>query len=140
MMVRYTFPGTTFQFSYPETTPRRFPVALKETHRDNVSRVHLTSLDSRELYFEVTCYYALTAREGYDQLKEGMQERFGECTVTELQKTRLNGSPAFVFSFQCPFIHRKVYFLEKASATYRVLYDPTLPLNEQVLASVTVTD
>jgi len=136
-MARFFFPGTTLQFSYPETTPKGFPVTVKETHRDNVSRVHLTSPDSLELYFEVTSYNNLTAQEGYELLKRDVEERFMEYEMGELQKTRLNGSPAFVFSFRGSFRQRKVYFLEKGFVTYRILYDPTLPLNEQILASVT---
>lgn len=137
-MPHFSFPDTTLQFSYPQTTPKRRPVTLKETHRDNVSRVHLTSPDSLELYFEVTSYTNLTAQEGYELLKRDVEERFMECEISDLQKTRLNGFPAFVFSFQWPFRQRKVYFVERESVTYRILYDPTLPLNEQVLASVTV--
>ena len=139
-MTRFSFPETTFQFIYPETTPKGSPVTVKETHRDNVSRIYLTSRDSLELYFEVTRYNDLTAREGYQQLKEEVEERFAECEVTELQKTRLNGSPAYVFSFQWPFNQRKVYFLEKGSETYRILYDPSLRLNEQILATITAPD
>lgn len=137
-MPHFSFPDTTLQFHYPQTTPKRFPVTIKESHRDNISRVHLISPDSLELYFEVTSYTNLTAQEGYELLKNDVVERFMECEVSDLQKTRLNGFPAFVFSFQWPFRQRKVYFVEKESVTYRILFDPTLPLNEQILASVTV--
>lgn len=136
-MPRFSFPDTTLQFSYPEITPQKRPVAIQETHRDNVSRVHLTSPHSLELYFEVTLYHNLTAQEGYEQLKKDVEERFSECRVTDLQKTRLNGYPAYVFSFQWLFQQRKVYFLERGTVIYRILYDPTLPLNEQILATLT---
>jgi hypothetical protein len=136
VMPIFSFPESTLRFSYPATTPRGHSVEVKQTHNDNISRVHISSLDSREIYFELTHYVNLTPQDGYQQLKTDVEERMDECRVTPLTPTFLNGHKAFGFSFHWQDRERNVLLIEAEMALFRVVYDPESKLNEEILASM----
>jgi len=56
--------------------------------------------------------------------------------ITELRATTLGSLPAYIYSFQWPEKERAVILIEWESSTYRIIYDPGSPLNEQIIATI----
>jgi hypothetical protein len=123
-------------FRYPQATPQGHIVEWAESQKDDVVRVHFTSKDSQELYFEVTKYFGLPAQVEYQQHKESLEERPEEFVVSGLKEIHWMSQPAYEYSIKWDNRARMVILLETDDATYRILYDPYSPLNIQILSTL----
>lgn len=123
-------------FRYPPTTPQGHPVEKTESQKDDVVRVHFTSKNSQELYFEVTKYFGLPAQVEYQQHKKSLEERTEEFVVSDLKEILWMSQPAYEYSIKWDNSARAVILLETDQATYRILYDPYSPLNIQILSTL----
>jgi hypothetical protein len=83
---RFNDPRFGLVFKYPEETPLGHAVDKAESQQDEFVRVHLTSRDSKELYFEVTKYHIISAQIEYQQHRENLEQRFSELIITELKE------------------------------------------------------
>ena len=128
------------QFRYPPNTPQGYSVDKSESQQDDALRVHFISRDSQELYFEVTKYSALLARIEYQQHKAELEKRFSELVITESKEISWKSLPAYEYSFEWSKGTRSVILFERNGATYRILYDPRSPLNNQMLSTFEWTD
>jgi len=128
------------QFRYPPNTPQGYFVNKSESQQDDALRVHFVARDSQELYFEVTKYPAFLAQVEYQQHKADLEKRLDEFRITELKKITWKSLPAYEYSFEWSRGTRSVILFERNGATYRILYDPRSPLNNQVLSTLEWTD
>lgn len=126
------------EFTYPDPTPEGHSVERKDDDRSDAQRVHLSSPSSGELYFEASRFVGLTPQQEYGRHRPYLEQRFGEGSVTELSEATLSERPAFRYGFEWSEAERAVLLLPVADDTYRFLYDPRSPLNEEILATVTV--
>ena len=138
----FTDPRFKLRFNYPATTPEGHAVEKVEEQHDDAVRIHLSSRDSQELYFEVTKYPDLIAREEYERHKAYLEQRFAgfDFAIGELQETSLASRPAHTYTFRWRDAERTVMLIHKDGATYRIIYDPRSPLNAQVLSTVAFPD
>jgi hypothetical protein len=112
-------------------------VDVRETDQADFLRVHLVSNDSQEIYFEVTLYSDLPAQAGYAELEAALKSRFGkDVSISELQNATLAALPVLECAFRWPQGERRVIFVQRGKALYRLLYNPRSPLNKQILATV----
>jgi hypothetical protein len=133
----FSHPDFSFYFQYPDPTPEGYVVERKEGGVEPaVTRVHLTSPGSQELYFEVGCYPDLTAEAAYEQFKEVLTRQFGEVEVGSLEGTTVAGRPGFTFTFRWAAGTRAVVFVPYNGILYRIVYNPQSPLNVQVLSTL----
>lgn len=142
---RFTRPGWEVEFSYPAVTPEGHAVERAEEqakdHRGDIDRVHLTSPESGELYFEAARFRDLTPQDEYLNHTRYLRQRFGEDAVTDLKETTLAGRPAWAYGLRKDEgEERSMLMLQMGTDTYRFIYDPRSELNDQVLASVTVAE
>jgi len=126
----------TLLFKVPEATPQGHFVDKTEGEQGESIRVHFTSRDSKELYFEVTKYEALTPQTEYQQHRTNLEKRFSKFSITELKEIDWKSLSAYEYSFEWDQGKRSIILVEWDHATYRFLYDPRSPLNLQVLSTV----
>jgi hypothetical protein len=83
------------EFSYPLTTPQGHAVEQLEEHvedhRGDMERVHLSSPESGELYFEIARFRELTPRDDYLSHGKYLAQRFGPDSVSPLVETTVEG-------------------------------------------------
>jgi hypothetical protein len=84
---RFKDPRVGLVFKYPERTPQGQIVDKAESQQATAVRIHITSRDSKELYFEVTKYHGLFSQGEYQQHRENLEQRFSELTITELEES-----------------------------------------------------
>ena len=132
------------EFSYPAVTPRGQTVERDETPFREYGRVHLSSPDKEELYVEVVRFGGLAPQEEYRAHRPYLEQRFGADAITALTETNLCGRPAWAYSFAWDEAdrprERAVLLVQVGHDTYRIIYDPRSSVNEQVIATVTITD
>lgn len=127
-------------FRYPQITPQGHSINRAERQEDNSVRVHFTSKDSRELYFEITKYFDLPAPDEYQHHKESLERRPEEMLVSDLKEIRWMSQPAYEYSFKWNQGARVAMLIEETeNTTYRILYDPNSPLNVQILSTLQST-
>ena len=132
----FVYPGFALGFRYPEITPQGHIAEKAETQDEERIRIHFTSKDSPELYFEITKYVHLPAQVEYQEHKEYLENRPGEYVVSDLKEIRWMSQRAYEYSIKWREGARIVMLIEADDSTYRVLYDPNSPLNVQVLTTI----
>ena len=128
--------GWSIQFDYPDPTPQGFAIRRDETPFRANERVHLSSPESQELYFEVVRFRELAPEDEYTSHKPYLEQWFGTDSVTALTETSLHGRPVLTYAFRWDGGERSVLLLQEGGDTYRVIYDPRSPLNADVLATL----
>ena len=144
---RFTRPGFRVEFSYPAVTPQGQTVERTEQQVDDprgkMERVHLSSPDRQELYFELARFHGITPEDEYANHKPYLEQRFGADGLSELTGTTLLGRPANAYAIRWDEegrpMERAVRLLRVGGDTYRVIYDPRSELNNQVIATLTVS-
>jgi hypothetical protein len=132
----FVYPGFALGFRYPQTTAQGHIVEKVESQTDEAIRVHITSKDSHELYFEITKYINLPAQVEYQEHKEYLENRPGEYVVSDLKEIGWMSQRAYEYSIKWHQGRRVVILMEADNATYRILYDPNSPLNAQILSTL----
>ena len=123
-------------FQYPRTTPQGHTVEKAESQGDEWVRVHFTSKDSRELYFEITKYFDLRAQVEYQRHRAFLQESLEQFSISVLKEIHWMSQSAYEYSFKWEQGARVVILLESDHTTYRILYDPYSPLNARILSTL----
>jgi hypothetical protein len=137
-------PGFSVHLRYPAVTPRGHAVERTEEraddHRGNLERVHLRSRDGGELYVELVRFFGLTPEEEYASHRPALERGFGAGSVTALDQTSVQGRPAWTYGFRWDEGERAVLLLQVGGDTYRLIYDPRSPLNDEVVETLAISD
>jgi hypothetical protein len=132
--------GFKLRFSYPTVTPEGHEVDLAEEESEGASRVHLTSRDSQEIYVEITHFAGLTPDQEYAHHRPYLEQRFGAGSVGEAGTSTLGGFPVWTYAFRWDQGERSVILFNLGGDTYRIIYDPRSPLNEQIISTISVLE
>jgi hypothetical protein len=124
------------QFKYPSLAPDAEPVETVETQQGGMLRLHVLAPKSREVYFEVCKYDALSAKAEYQRHKEYLLKQFDSLVISELDETMLASLPGYEYTFRWDQGERIVLLVERGSTTYRIIYDPRFPVNLQILSTL----
>ena len=132
-----------FAVAIPDTTPRGQTVSAERGSRGNAFVLHAESPDQSELYFEVTTYPVRSDhRELIATQQQFLRGNAPDAELGAIVTTTLAARPATAFDFkgtlQGRLKARRFLFVDGAHHTYRVVYDPTSPLNETVLQSLEI--
>jgi hypothetical protein len=136
--VEFTRPEFKLRFRYPAITARGQRVEIREQQHNGGYRVHLTAREGAEIYVEFFRFPDLRPSEEYARHREYLVGRFGPDAVSELTETGLRGSPAVSYSFRGEGMERAVLSLQLGRDTYRIISDPRAPLNDEVIATVSI--
>lgn len=131
-----TFDDPRFEltFRYPDPTPQGRPVEVLEGGYTYGLRMHFASPE-RELYIEVVRFDPLPHEEEHARHKALLEGRDREHSVSALTPATLAGRPADSYVFTFPEGRRVALLLSTATATYRVIYNPESPLNDDIIAT-----
>ena len=124
------------QFQYPSTSPNGESVERVETQREGLVLVHIISPSSREVYFEVSKYEAISAQEEYQRHKEFLPGQFHPLAITDLKEVVCDSLPAFEYTFEWRQGRRTVILVERKNTTYRILFNPRSTVNLQILSTL----
>src|SRR5262245_57067768 len=95
----FVYPGFALGFRYPQITSQGHIVEKVETQDEGRIRVHFTSKESHELYFEITKYIdLLPAQVEYQNHKKYLENRSDEYMVSELKEIRWMSQTAYEYS------------------------------------------
>lgn len=132
----FSDPRFPFQFNYPSVATDGEPVDVLETQEEGRIRVHILAQKSREVYFEVTKYASLSARDEYEIHKDWLQKQFSSLVISSLNETLFASLPAYEYRFEWEQGTRVVILVERDNATYRIIYSPRFPVNKQILSTL----
>jgi hypothetical protein len=128
----------TIHVSIPTNMPSGNGYQLDVRNTDLVMKRHFRSKNSHEMYFEITRYHTLRdISEAYSLFTDELQKQFEVIDIEPLQPTEVGGRTALEFRFSWTLASRQAVFIEQPDALYRIIYDPELPLNLQILDTVT---
>jgi len=134
--LRFSDPRFELEFKYPRWASDGEPVEQVETQFEGVPRIHVLSPISREVYFEVSRYEAVSAEDEYQRHKVNLPKQFDPLTITDLEEVICASLPAFEYTFEWEQGIRTVILIERGSKTCRILYNPRFPVNLQILSTV----
>jgi hypothetical protein len=138
--LEFSRPAFRLRFLYPAVTPRGRPVEITEEEHDGAHRVHLTAREGDEAYLELVRFPDLQPPEEYARHRAYLVGRFGPEAVTELTQSSLRGWPAFTYAFRGTGLERAVLSLQVGRDTYRIISDPRVQLNDDIIATVTIEE
>ena len=107
---------------------------MSEGGYDYGLRMHFASAE-RELYVEIVRFELLPHEEEHARHKAFLEGRSDEHAVSKLEPATLAGRPADTYAFSFPEGRRIALLLSTAAWTYRVIYNPESPLNDEVIAT-----
>ena len=130
-----------FSFRYPHETPKKREAAVLKSAQDGIHRVHVSSADESELYFEITAYDdRLNHQQAAERQKANLLSRTADGSARDNFKVELDAIQGTAFNFEGmlegKFKVRRFLFADSGGRTYRFVYDPTSSLNEEVLKTV----
>jgi hypothetical protein len=127
-----------YSLSLPKTTPNGQTVTIQSGERGEVHVTHIESSDQSALYFEITTYPTLL---DHNTLAKEQQAFLRvHCTdgqLSDIRHGKLAGHTGTTFDFGgtlgSRWKDRRFLFIDGPRRTYRIVYDPTSPLNEWIL-------
>ena len=139
---RYALAESAVAFSYPTVTPQGQTVEKVEErandHRGDIERVHLSSPDRHELYFEVMRFRDLAPQDEYASHRSYLEQRFGADAVTPLTETKFRNRPAWAYEISWPDHERSVRMVQLDDDTFRVIWNPRSALNAEILETLSL--
>jgi hypothetical protein len=133
--LRFADPRFDFEFSYPATGTAKM-ITVREDERTDRRRVHISTDDARDVYFELERVDRRTVAEGVAELSSDLGARYGDATFADLEPVMLAGLRASLLRFTFADRVRAAYFTERASPAHRVILDPRSPTNLEILATL----
>ncbi len=134
---RFSDPDFGVTFSFPDSSPAGYEIKRKLWKTGEMNRIHLSSPESSELYFELTCYLKeLDPERGRKMLVDENRQRFQNFNATPLEESSAAPVPAQSFTFSWREAARHVLFFDFNKLTYRIIFDPQSQLNHQILSTV----
>ena len=125
----------------PTETPNGQSVHVQCDERSGRHKMHAESPDQSEFYFEVLAYEGLINHSSLVRdLQTFLRENSADGTYSEASPGTLHHLEGTLFDFsgtlQNRWKVRKFIFVDGPNRTYRIVHDPTSPLNAQALQTV----
>lgn len=132
-----------YSVQIPEITPGGQTVEVLQEEHTGKNRMHAHSPDLSELYFEIVSYEGIAAHDvAISEQKTFLSDRSQDARISDTKRCTVHGFEATEFCFEgmlegCSKVRRFI-FVDSPIRTYRIVYDPTSRVNEQVLDSFVV--
>ena len=129
--------GSGWQFQVPEVTEQAQTTEItRDTHKGKI-KVHAHTADLFELYFEVVSYpEKLDHQALIEKQKPFIEQEFTNVSFSEVSAQTFKGLPTTEFTFESEEKTRRFIYIEDASRSYRVIFNPLSNLNLDVLNSL----
>ena len=134
--LRFSSPPFDFDFSYPPTGTGGALITVREQERSDRQRVHVSTDDARDVYFELEHVERRTVEEGVAELAADLRGRFDDATFGGLEPASLEVEPGRSMRFTFVDKVRVAFFTVKVSRAHRVILVPLSPSNLEILASL----
>jgi hypothetical protein len=135
--VRFSDPDFDFEFDYPLTTDAG-DVMLDQRRHAGGAHVHLSTVDSRTVYFEISRTEGRVGDAVLEFLRRDVGSRFDDAWFSPITQTQLCGIPAQYGWFRFADRVRWVITTLDPLPGYRVIVDPRSSTNLQILGSMTL--
>ena len=121
------------RFRYPQSV-EGVRVTVREDQQEGNARIHLSA--EGKLYFELLCLRNLTPQLEYERHRAYLEDRFGPGSVSDIEPTAIGSFAVATYSFAWPQHCRTVVSVAHGADTFRVIYDPEIPLNLELLGTL----
>jgi hypothetical protein len=132
----FSDPRFALAFHYPDPTPDGKPITVRESEPGGAIRVHLMSVSSDEVYFEVTRYDGQTAESLYARLGNDLPMQIPAVQISPAEPVILAGAPALSGSFFWAENRRDFFMIDVNESVYRILYNPASVINREIMQTV----
>ena len=122
---------------YPAVTPDGHQVERTNEHEETSITVRLTADTKRALYVEITRFPDATVESLYAAICTLSTRNPAALSVGILQETTLGTHQAHTFFLRRDALERTVLLIQRGSDAYRITYDSTSVLSEQVFSTIT---
>jgi hypothetical protein len=119
----FSDPRFALAFRYPDPTPDGKSIAVRESKPGGAVRVHLISVGSEEVYFEVTRYDGQTAESLYARLGNDLPVQIPAVQISPAEPVTLAGAPALAGSFSWPGNRRDFFMIDIGDSAYRIVFN-----------------
>ena len=132
-----------YSISIPEQTPHGQTVTIESGDHERTHIMHAESSDQSELYFEVATYSkVLDHHELASEQQAYLREEASNGHLSAIQPGIVGHFTGTTFDFQGllqgRWKVRRFLFVDTPQRTYRIVFDPTSPLNEQILDTLQI--
>lgn len=127
-----------YSLRLPLETPTGQRVRISREKSAGRHRVHASSRDESELYVEIVSFPGLIDhRKAVDDQREFLLARSPNGVVTPAEPSFFGSRPSVSFLFEGEldgkFKLRRIRFVDSATRTFRIAYDPGSELNQEIL-------
>jgi len=129
-------PKLSITLQYPDPTPQGHSVSINERLGIGSFRIHLTSDDSDEVYFEIGQYFNLPRQSAVETFLNEITVGGAGIKIGETVEIQFASTVACQFSVQWPEKTRLILFIEQGETLYRIIYNPASPINKKVLETL----
>jgi hypothetical protein len=135
----FSDPRFALAFHYPDPTPGGKPITVRESQPGGAIRVHLISVGSEEVYFEITRYNGQTAESLHARLGNDLPLQIPTVQISPAEPVIVAGAPALSGSFFWAGNRRDFFMIDVNESVYRILYNPASVLNREIMQTVQFT-
>ena len=100
-------------------------------------RAHFRTMDSAQVYFEVSRHTGVSSDELYNRETAAIRRSSPDVRVSEAESISFAGCDARRFTVIFPDRERVFTLIEREGRTYRVVHDPRSPVNDEIIATIT---
>jgi hypothetical protein len=129
--LRFSTPGLGLSFRYPGAAADGEPVEMDDF------RAHFRTMDSAQVYFEVSRHTGVSAGELYRRETAAIRRANPDVRVSDAVSVSFAGCDAQQFTVTFPDKERIFTLIEREGRVYRVIYDPRSPVNHEIIGTVT---
>jgi len=129
----FSIPNMGLRLRYPQHATDGEPVEMDDV------RAHFRTMDSTQVYFEVSRHTGTTARDLIARETGVIRRAEPKVQITEPAPILFAGHDALRFTVTFPDRERIFTIVERGAYVYRVVYDPRSPINEEIVETVEFT-
>jgi hypothetical protein len=116
----------------------RFPNAAADGERVEMDdfRAHFRTMNSAQVYFEVSRHTGVSAHDLYQREISAIRRANPDVRISDPVSVSFAGRDAQQFSVTFPDKERVFTLIEQKERVYRVIYDPRSPVNHEIIGTV----
>jgi len=100
-------------------------------------RAHFRTMNSPQVYFEVSRHTGVSSTELYRRETAAIRRASPDARVSDAASVSFAGCDAQQFTVTFPDKERVFTLIERDGRVYRVIYDPRSPVNGDIISTIT---
>jgi len=126
----FSVPGLGLSFRYPGVAADGERVEMDDF------RAHFRTMDSAQVYFEISQHTGVSPNELYRREAAAIRRANPDARVSDAESVSFAGCAARRFTVTFPDKERVFTLIEREGRVYRVIYDPRSAVNEEIINTI----